>query len=254
MISKVSTDHEKFRVIFRWISDTIRYSYSNRTTKPDLVIKKGCAVCAGYAYLLKAMCDRAGIECVVVSGYAKTLPTDIGKQLTETDHAWNAVKLYGKWYLADLTWASGYYDRVKKKYTKKFNECYFLADPNFFYKKHYTANKEMVFANIKLNRKAFVHLPIYYNAYEALLIKDLYPIKGDIKLKLKDSLEISFDTPRVISSVHLKFKRKKTYFEPTLCIEDHKYVFRYKFDKVTKDFMTIYINGEATVAYTIWVK
>lgn len=56
------------------------------------------AVCEGYAYLTKLVCDMAGIPCCVLRGVAETID---GK---EEGHMWNAVRLDGSWYHTDVTW------------------------------------------------------------------------------------------------------------------------------------------------------
>ncbi|MCM1307804.1 MAG: hypothetical protein NC223_04315 [Butyrivibrio sp.] len=56
-----------------------------------LVAKKG--VCMSYAYAFRLLCDLAGAECAVVTGYLDgTLP-----------HAWNTVKINGEYYEIDCT-------------------------------------------------------------------------------------------------------------------------------------------------------
>ena len=49
------------------------------------------AVCQGYALALADLCRRVGIECYVVTS-------------EDMWHAWNLVKLDGKWYHMDATW------------------------------------------------------------------------------------------------------------------------------------------------------
>lgn len=56
-----------------------------------LVDKKG--VCMSYAYAFRLLCDLAGVECAVVTGYLDgTLP-----------HAWNTVKIKDDYYEIDCT-------------------------------------------------------------------------------------------------------------------------------------------------------
>lgn len=50
-------------------------------------------VCAGYAKAFKLLCDRFGINCILVSGEGN------GEA-----HAWNYVRLDGAWYAVDTTW------------------------------------------------------------------------------------------------------------------------------------------------------
>lgn len=127
LIENLQTDHEKLRVLFRWITENISYNYGNRSSDADKVVKSKKAVCIGYSTLLKEMCKSAGIECEIIIGYSKTKISDIDKKLKKTDHAWNAFKLYNKWYLLDVTWATSYYDDKKRKSIKSYNELYYLT-------------------------------------------------------------------------------------------------------------------------------
>ncbi|MDO4863910.1 MAG: transglutaminase domain-containing protein [Ruminococcus sp.] len=55
------------------------------------------AVCDGYAYAFKYLCDLAGIDCVVVIGtFDKSNDGELG-------HAWDLVWLGGTWKLADIS-------------------------------------------------------------------------------------------------------------------------------------------------------
>ena len=56
-------------------------------------------VCEGYARALKVLCDRVGIPCVLVDGYAKTSLAAAGEA-----HMWNYVQLDDLWYGIDVTW------------------------------------------------------------------------------------------------------------------------------------------------------
>lgn len=66
-----------------------------------LVSKK--TVCAGYALILKELCDRNGIECQYVEGCTKKEYYDKGI----LSHCWNIVKINGKYIPIDLTWSAG---------------------------------------------------------------------------------------------------------------------------------------------------
>lgn len=90
-------------------SNKYRYMYNEYGA-----IVEGQAICQGYAYAFKAIVDElnrqtnSGIKCEIA--YA-------------SDHAWNRVKLNGKWYHIDVTWD----DSGKKDFfTKRSNTRYFL--------------------------------------------------------------------------------------------------------------------------------
>ena len=58
----------------------------------------GGALCDGYALAYEYLLQRAGITCIVVSGYAGPSEEDTEK------HAWNLVELDDEWYEVDPTW------------------------------------------------------------------------------------------------------------------------------------------------------
>ncbi|MCQ2079779.1 MAG: hypothetical protein MJZ38_06985 [archaeon] len=64
-------------------------------------------VCEGFAKAFKYLCDKYGVPCILVSGWAYSNPTDRADNFEEDSnrHMWNMVQLEsGKWYLVDLTW------------------------------------------------------------------------------------------------------------------------------------------------------
>ena len=80
----------------------IQKKYSSRNLMM-LISKKG--VCAGYARVLQIILSIVGIDSLyVVSKIKKELDDD--GNLKEDCHAFNQVKLNGKWYYCDLTWDS----------------------------------------------------------------------------------------------------------------------------------------------------
>ena len=61
------------------------------------LVLDGSAVCDGYARSFYLFCKAAGLECEYVVGYG--LP-----KTEDSSHAWNRVKVDGKWYYVDCTW------------------------------------------------------------------------------------------------------------------------------------------------------
>lgn len=58
------------------------------------------SVCEGYAEAFKLLCDKAGIECILITGMS--LPSNQTKMET---HMWNIVRMDdGEWYAVDVTW------------------------------------------------------------------------------------------------------------------------------------------------------
>jgi hypothetical protein len=75
------------------------------------------AVCDGYSQAFLLLCEKEGIECVIVYG---TSLQDRG------NHAWNYVKMdNGKWYAIDVTWNDGS------------DNAYFLLGGDTFFRTHH---------------------------------------------------------------------------------------------------------------------
>ena len=57
-------------------------------------------VCEGYARAFKVLCDKLGIPCTLVDGFAKSSASHTGEA-----HMWNYVQMEDeKWYAVDVTW------------------------------------------------------------------------------------------------------------------------------------------------------
>lgn len=109
-----TSEREKFEAIFNWVAENIRYDYktyfsSQGTSKTNIkrVLKQRRAICVDYATLMDTLCAVAGLTNVSVYGYAKDDIFDVNDSLYIDNHAWNAIRLDGLWYLYDVTWAAG---------------------------------------------------------------------------------------------------------------------------------------------------
>ncbi len=156
----LETDAERFRAIYYWVTHNIEgnnhlLSTNERKLKklrnlPDqrkqwqqnftarvfaTLQKDKSTVCTGYAYLLKKMAHYAGIECEIVNGFGLA-NNKIFKEGDFPNHAWNAVKLNGKWYLCDATWAAGYTLVTSDSFEFDYDNRYFLMAPQQFAKSH----------------------------------------------------------------------------------------------------------------------
>lgn len=94
------TDYEKEKFIHDYIVLNTKYdknykgvTESNESTTAYGPIVNGIAVCQGYEEAFQFLCKLAGLDCIEVVGKA-----------SNTDHAWNIVKIDGKYYHVDTTW------------------------------------------------------------------------------------------------------------------------------------------------------
>lgn len=167
IFSTVTTNPDKVRAAFIWITNNIAYDteayhtgknkitqFSYKTNAERLqkiekanydyataVLIKKKGVCEGYAALFYELSKYAGIDCKVVQGYASMNMENVKNKRNQNNftptHAWNKVKLGTTWYYLDATWASGYCDKPIQHFYKKFEPYYYLVPTTKLYKTHH---------------------------------------------------------------------------------------------------------------------
>lgn len=104
IISSNMTDYEKELAIHDYIVCNCEYGYEDYSNdyayRAYGALIQGKAVCNGYAEAMALLLNCVGIENEIMTGWAN------GEL-----HAWNRVKLDGKWYQVDSTWDDPIPDR-----------------------------------------------------------------------------------------------------------------------------------------------
>lgn len=92
-VNSKKNDFLKTKFIYDFILSNVEYDYTyvNRSAYNALFDKK--AVCEGCAALLYRLLSKVSVPCRIITG----------KGLQE-QHAWNIVKVGGRWYNLDVTW------------------------------------------------------------------------------------------------------------------------------------------------------
>lgn len=150
IITKGMSDFDKAKSIHDYLVVNVDYDYDNYladTIPSDSytvvgALKNKYAVCAGYAKAFKLMCELSGLECTYITGFAGGY------------HAWNQVKVDGKWYNVDVTWDDPV-STGKKFDDHKYNRySYFLISDELMYKDH-KAYSQVQTCSSSLNTKAY---------------------------------------------------------------------------------------------------
>jgi hypothetical protein len=143
LIVPAKNDREKARAIFRWITENIDYNVEvlfqggSGATDSEDVLKSRKSVCYGYSDIFLSLAKEAGLEAVRISGYGKGYGYLPGKNFSGPfNHAWNAVRINGSWYLMDCTWGGGYVSG-DRKYVRLFDDHYFMTPPSQFIFDHF---------------------------------------------------------------------------------------------------------------------
>ena len=278
LTATLTSDTEKFRAIFRWITTNIEYDfklYTQRRQKERKLknkrqklerwrsrfnknvyaqmIRNKSTICSGYSFLLEYMCNHVGIKCETIEGYGRSEDYKIGGG--EINHAWNVVYLDNKWYLCDPTWASGSIHWRTNRFRKKFDPTYFLADPALFIANHYPKDPSWILLFEKPTLNQFINAPIKSTGFIKHKINIYTPAKGVIRTKRGDPTEFKFtaNTPEVLNSVRLEYWKKVSYHYdyPIQKNNQGEYFFSHQFSEKGNYRVYIYVNSDCTFIYEI---
>jgi hypothetical protein len=170
LTKNVSTEIEKARVLYVWLTENIRYdaeSYfygRNEGRSLEELLHNGKSVCQGFAYLFETMGRSVGLETVTISGWVKGVdysPTTFMRGAP--NHAWNAVKIEEDWYLVDCTWGAGYLSG--RDYEKCFDDFYFLTPPKQLIFSHFPKNTDWQLLEPKMTKEECLKIPKTWSNY-----------------------------------------------------------------------------------------
>jgi transglutaminase/protease-like cytokinesis protein 3 len=272
------TDLEKVRSIFRWITENIEYdtkeyhldksqsSYSKLFARLDqqdknihnlydleiakYVLKNKKGICAGYASLFKSLCDSSKLKAEIISGAAKTSVLNIGTAIP-SNHAWNAIYLENKWQLLDATWASGYCDDSVTRFTKNYNDNYFLTLPNKFIMNHYPDDRKWILFNTPPTEIQFYNYPLVRSGYFENEIGSFSPSNGIIEGKIGNKISFEIRIPKEGTSISVNTKTGSDIVK----IKKQEKIISYEYT-VTSDMddeLTIFMDGSHLFSYRIVV-
>lgn len=178
-----SSERDKAIAFYDWVAKNIRYDivaynagkYPDPSAEATMLSRSG--VCEGYARLFVAMCHAVGMEAEMVAGYSKGFAPDEDK--SEPDHAWNAVRVDGKWLLLDPTWGSGHIDQGKD-FVAEFSRDWFDTPPDQFVATHLPEDPRWQLRGSPMNATDFFAQPSLSNLFFDYGLKLTSHSKGKI--------------------------------------------------------------------------
>lgn len=185
----------KFKAIFYWTVFNIKYDYrayfatgGSYVSIPHIVKSKR-ALCIDYAALMDTLCHLAGVENTTVLGYATDELFDVHDSVYIDNHAWNAVKLNGLWYLYDATWSTGHFEYKPTRFSR-FLLKQLGKDPKYKQKKVRVKRKRKEKSYCPETSKSS---PPFY--YKQRFFNKLYQwLLTRFKIKINRSYNYSFNT------------------------------------------------------------
>lgn len=170
LASPARNDFEKGRTIFRWITQNVAYDAKGFFAKrygdqsPEGVLRTRLAVCQGYSELYEALGRAAGLEVLVIDGWAKGYGYDVKELNGDTNHAWNAIKVDGGWYLLDSTWGAGYLDETGS-FVREFQPYYWLTPPSQFIYNHLPSDARWQLLPTQVTKTGYAGLPMLKSGF-----------------------------------------------------------------------------------------
>lgn len=268
------SDVDRIRAIYTWLAINVSYdlktlytgeaqinfSYSSQedlkrklaainTHIVNKTLRTKKAICEGYAQTFKKVSEQMGIPCMLVGGFSKVGVSDIGIDPTVENHAWNAVKINDKWYLVDATWGAGYTNG--DKWVRRFDDFFFLTDPNKFALTHYPSERGWLFTERSITKKQFFESPIYDKSFFSNHLKLLSPLQGELFVKSNENIIFTMgDIPKNITLYYIfkgdKFSEK---IEPSCT--NGKCTFKIPFVQNKNTELILFANKRTVLQYKI---
>lgn len=186
------SDYDKIKMIHDEVINDCIYEYNEYDQYAYGVFCKGKAVCGGYAQAFKFLCYLEGFDCVYISG-----------KVGDEYHAWNKVKLNGKWYFVDATWDDLDDNLNDDDYPNGVEYDYFLLDDSQTKKSH------KVISNRYFKIPDSLDDSESYFKHEKLMINSKKD--SEIEKSLKRIVRENFDPNKKYNVIRFKCKNKDIY-------------------------------------------
>lgn len=188
-ISEDMSDYQKEVVLHDYLVENCQYSSdTDQPAESDIYRAYGAlvnhdAVCNGYAEALQLLFMCAGIESEFVIGTAGGI-----------DHAWNLVKIDGKWYHLDATWNDPLPDQGKNAIHSYFNiSDEIISQSHIWQKEKYPVATDMEYNYYKQENAYFYDFSTYKRvAYNEIVNKGKKRYEAVIENYIENEKDMQF--------------------------------------------------------------
>lgn len=148
------------------------------------------------------LCSYAGIHCEIILGYSKGAGYKPGMRMDGNAfrNSWTAVHVEGSWRLINCTWAArhvtGHRDNLPQLF-HKYDEFYFLTDPEDYVYQHYPDEPSWQLLEIPLPFSEFLNLPVVKSPFFNYGLR-FYSNYGATLTTETGMVEIRLVTPKIL--------------------------------------------------------
>lgn len=197
-VAKYILDNEsdpfyRVKALFDFVANHVTYDVAALTgyrppQDAETVFRTGMGVCAGYAYLLRALGEETGDEIVYVVGISRNLEGEVGGG----GHAWNAARIEENWYLMDPTWGAGHLKG--DKFVRSYNPAYLFTPPKVLLNTHFPNDEGWQLLEEPISRGEFLRQPVLRAPFFANGMNLIDPNRSQINVQREAKL--TFENPR----------------------------------------------------------
>lgn len=176
LVGHCSSDVEKARTIFRWITvknlNSITFDDSAHGDTPMGLLRGIKYGTESYHVLFKRLCSYAGLHCVVIKGYSKSAGYQPGVKFEDNRfrNSWNAVYVAGAWRFVQCNWGARHLVNAKEvpkpggksksdSLRYEYDDHYFLTDPKEFIYEFFPLQPEWQLLKAPISLHEFEELP-----------------------------------------------------------------------------------------------
>lgn len=156
------SEYEKAVGVYSYLADYYTYNLHYKGTSLYDAVRDHQAVCHGYAETTAYLLRKLGLEVIIATGEA-----DNGA--TRENHAWNIVRVDGKYYQLDSTW--GDMDNHNGNPDVRYDYCLLptsiLRNTHFF-------DEDMYPQCISMDSNYFVQNGLYMTSYDEQFLTDVF--------------------------------------------------------------------------------
>lgn len=147
--------------LYEWLINNTEYDKTAENNQ-DIrsVFLNGRSVCQGYAKAMQYMLQKAGIQCLLVTGFTN------GER-----HAWNLTQVDGDFYYLDPTWGDASYssastDSATGGFEPSINYDYFLVTTDEITRTHAIEKAVELPLCLAIDDNYFVREGLYFDSYD----------------------------------------------------------------------------------------
>lgn len=191
---KEDDPYQTVKAIYDWTADNIAYDAKALAAgkyppqDAETVFETKMAVCAGYSKLMKAFGEELGIKVVYVTGDSRERDGSI----SGSGHAWNAIRVGEKWFLADVTWGAGYVNGTT--FHKRYEPNYLFTPPKLFSIDHFPDDENWQLREDPISRGEFMRQPMLKPSFYVHGFELEKPTRSQVTVY--DDIEIKLDNPK----------------------------------------------------------